>query len=72
METKELKFHNFSIDKLVELSKESGSAQFLAEKQSGAYEVMHLSSGGKIFTFYMTDCGEYVDEEYYPKRFAML
>lgn len=46
--------------------------QFLAEKHSGEYEVMNLSSDYRIFTFYMTDCGEYVDEEYYPKMFAML
>lgn len=72
METKEFIFYNFSIEKLIELSKESGSMQFLAEKHSGEYEVMNLSSDYRVFTFYMTDCGEYVDEEYYPKRFAML
>lgn len=72
METKELKFHNFSIEKLVELSKESSSAQFLAEKHSGEYEVMNFTSDYKIYSFYMTEVGEYIDEEYYPKRFAML
>lgn len=72
MEIKKLEFHDFSIKKMIELSRESGSTQFLAEKHSGEYEVMNLSSDYRIFTFYMTDCGEYVDEEYYPKRIAML
>lgn len=72
METMKLKFYNFSIEKLIELSKVSNSWQFLAEKQNGEYEVMHFTSEYKIFTFYMTDCGEYVDEEYYPKKFAIL
>lgn len=72
MKTMELKFYNFSIEKLIELSKDSSSQQFLAEKHSGEYEVMNFTSDCKIFTFYMTDVGEYVEPEYYPKRFAML
>ena len=72
METKTLEFYNFSIEKLIELSKHSNSSQFLAEKQSGEYEVMYFTSDYKIFSFYMTEVGEYIDEEYYPKKFAML
>lgn len=68
----ELKFYNFSIEKLIELSKDSDSSQFLAKKQSGEYEVMNFTSDYKIFTFYMTDCGEYVEPQYYPKKFAIL
>lgn len=72
METKELKFYKFSIKKLIELSKDSDSWQFLAEKQNGEYEVMYFSFDHRIFSFYMTEVGEYVKPEYYPKRFAML
>lgn len=72
MKTIELKFYNFSIEKLIELSKGSNSTQFLAEKQSGEYEVMHFTSDYRIFTFYMTEVGEYVEPEYYPKKFALL
>lgn len=53
--TKELKFYNFSIEKLIELSKDSNSSQFLAKKQSGEYEVMYFSSDYRIFSFYMTE-----------------
>ena len=72
MKTMKLKFYNFSIEKLIELSKDSNSWQFLAEKQNGEYEVMNFTSDYRIFTFYMTEVGEYVDEEYYPKKFAIL
>jgi hypothetical protein len=68
----ELKFYNFSIEKLIELSKDSNSSQFLAKKQSGEYEVMYFSSDYRVFSFYMTEVGEYIDEEYYPEMFAML
>ena len=72
METMELKFNDFSIEKLIELSKDSDSWQFLAVKQSGEYEVMCFTFDYRIISFYMTEVGEYVDEEYYPKKFAML
>lgn len=72
METKELIFYDFSIEKLIEISNESSFTCFLAEKHSGEYEVMYFSSDYRIFTFYMTEVGEYVEPEYYPKRFAML
>lgn len=72
MEKKMLKFYDFSIKKLIELSKDSKSSQFLAEKNSGEYEVMHFTSDYRIFTFYMTEVGEYVDKQSYPKKFAML
>ena len=67
-----LKFYNFSIEKLIELSKDSNSWQFLAEKQNGEYEVMCFTFDYKIISFYMTEVGEYVDPEYFPKKFAML
>ena len=49
METKEFIFYNFSIEKLIELSKDSNSSQFLAEKQSGEYEVMYFTSDYRIY-----------------------
>lgn len=72
METMELKFYDSSVELLIELSKDSDSWQFLAEKKNGEYEVMYFSFDHRIFSFYMTEVGEYIDEEYYPKRFAML
>ena len=74
METKQLKFYDFSLEKLIELKVKSGTntIQFLSQKENGDYEVMYLNYENKIISFHMTDCGEYLTEEDYPKKFALL
>lgn len=77
MELKTLKFYDFSIEKLIDLSnlnrKEGNeTVQFLAKKSNGEYEVLFLNYENKIITFTLTEYGEYLDKEYYPEKFAIL
>lgn len=77
MEMKTLKFYNFSIEKLIELSSSKGKCknkfiQFLAYKLDGEYEVMYLNYKKDIITFHMTEYGECLTHTNHIKKFALL
>ena len=77
MREEKLKFYNFSMEKLIELSDLRGRnkddlVQFLAKKSNGDFEVMCLNHKNKIITFHLTEYGKYLEPEYYPIEFAIL
>ena len=77
MRVEKLKFYDFSMEKLIELSDLRGRSkddlmQFLAKKSNGDFEVMYLNYTNKIITFHLTEYGKYLEPEDYPIEFAIL
>lgn len=77
MREEKLKFYDFSMEKLIELSDLRGRSkddlvQFLAKKSNGDFEVMYLNYKNKIITFHLTEYGEYLEPKDYPIEFAIL
>lgn len=75
METKVLKFYEFSIEKLIELSnlkrKEGNKTiQFLAQKLDGEYEVMFINYRYEIVSYALDDYGTISGE--FIKKFSIL